>query len=164
MKPEWKGELAGTIDRAPKRTTGGENVGKNVVRHSRFQSFETRIAASSETRRAFLLLHDTSDDSCLSKRATKRVKEGQLPETKAISSRPDFIVLLPSTVSGLLEAEEVLATLSARIGAASELPPLANADPDERVTRGEGLSAQFMAARAGEGVWRRRREVEICGD
>ena len=72
-------------------------------------------------------------------------------------------ILLPSTVSGLLEAAEVLATLSARIGAASELPPLANAEPDERMTRGEGLSAQFMAARGGffEGGRRKKKKSEI---
>ena len=79
------------------------------------------------------------------------MKEGYFLTANRVSNRRrNFFCLLPSTVSGLLEAE-VLATLSARIGAASELPPLANAEPDERVTRGEGLSAQFMAARGGGG-------------
>ena len=75
------------------------------------------------------------------------MKEGYFLTANRVSNRRrNFFCLLPSTVSGLLEAE-VLATLSARIGAARELPPLANAEADERVTRGEALSAQFMAAR-----------------
>ena len=77
------------------------------------------------------------------------MKEGYFLTANRVSNRRrNFFCLLPSTVSGLLEAE-VLATLSARIGAARELPPLANAEADERVTRGEALSAQFMAARGG---------------
>lgn len=67
--------------------------------------------------------------------------------------------LSPSTVSGLLPAVE--ATLRARIGATSEpAPPLANAEPDERVTRGMGLSAQDMVARAGSGERFRREKKE----
>ena len=76
----------------------------------------------------------------------------------------DFLLLLlPSTVSGLLEAaEEVLVTLSARIGAARALPPpLANAEPDERVTRREGLSAQFMAARGGTMEKKERKKSKV---
>jgi len=92
----------------------------------------------------------------------KRVKEGAFPGEQKRSTilSPRFSELLPSTVSGLLEAE-VLATLSARIGAASELPPLANAEPDERVTRGEGLSAQFMVAARGGRVRGKEEEEKV---
>lgn len=58
----------------------------------------------------------------------------------------------------------MLVRLSARIGAASALPPVANAEPDERVTRGEGLSAQFMAARGGDAGTKKREESRNVGE
>ena len=143
---------AGAIHRGPKRRRRRRQVEESPTSFVFAQAFG---AASSRPRRAPLLLRDASFDSRSVLAGDGRAKEnGFQAANRDLESFADFfhvlVALLPSTVSGLLEAE-VLATLSARIGAASELPPLANAEPDERVTRGEGLSAQFMAARGGGG-------------
>lgn len=55
----------------------------------------------------------------------------------------------------------MLVTLSARIGATRALPPVANAEPDERVTRMDGLSAQFMAARGEREKRKKKTKVEM---